>query len=90
MGALTDVGIKRQFHEGSRGDLQERQLAALRAVRKSTPAAALAEIQGSGGKVVKTSLTHEQEQKLQAALDASNGRRRRLKDRPGVRASASC
>ena len=30
-------------------------------LRKSTPDKVLAEIQGSGGKVIKTSLTHEQE-----------------------------
>ena len=40
-------------------------------VRKVTPDKVLAEIQGTGGKVIKTSLTHEQEAKLQAALDAA-------------------
>jgi uncharacterized membrane protein len=40
-------------------------------VRKVTPDKVLAELEGTGGKVVKTSLTHEQEAKLQAALDAA-------------------
>jgi uncharacterized membrane protein len=40
-------------------------------VRKVTPDKVLAELQGTGGKVIKTSLTHEQEAKLQAALDAA-------------------
>ena len=40
-------------------------------VRKVTPDKVLAELQGTGGKVIKTSLTHEQEEKLQAALNAA-------------------
>ena len=39
-------------------------------VRKATPDEVLAELRGAGGKILKTSLTHEKEQKLQAALDA--------------------
>jgi uncharacterized membrane protein len=39
-------------------------------VRKATPDKVLAQLQGAGGKILKTSLTHEKEQKLQAALDA--------------------
>ncbi len=39
-------------------------------VRKVTADKVLEQLQGTGGKVVKTSLTHEQEAKLQAALDA--------------------
>jgi len=40
-------------------------------VRKMTPDKVLAELQGSGGKVLKTSLSHEDETRLQAALDAA-------------------
>jgi hypothetical protein len=40
-------------------------------VRKVTPDKVLGALQGSGGKVIKTSLTQEQEAKLQAAISAS-------------------
>jgi uncharacterized membrane protein len=40
-------------------------------LRKVTADKVLAELQGTGGKVIKTSLTHEQEGKLQAAIDAA-------------------
>lgn len=40
-------------------------------VRKATPDKVLAELQGTGGMVIKTSLTHEDEAKLQAALAAA-------------------
>jgi uncharacterized membrane protein len=40
-------------------------------VRQSTPDKVLEEIQGTGGKVLKTSLSHEDEAKLQAALSAA-------------------
>jgi uncharacterized membrane protein len=40
-------------------------------VRKATPDKVLAELQGSGGKVLKTSLSHDDEAKLQAALSAA-------------------
>ena len=40
-------------------------------VRKVTPDKVLAELKGSGGTVLQTSLTHEQEAKLQAALSAA-------------------
>jgi uncharacterized membrane protein len=39
-------------------------------VRKSTPDKVLEEIQGTGGRVLRTSLSHEDEAKLQAALSA--------------------
>jgi uncharacterized membrane protein len=40
-------------------------------VRKSTPDKVLDEIRGTGGKVLKTSLSHDDEEKLQAALSAA-------------------
>jgi uncharacterized membrane protein len=39
-------------------------------VRKATPDKVLEELQGTGGKVIRTSLTHEEEARRQAALDA--------------------
>ena len=40
-------------------------------VRKATLDKVLEEIEGSGGKVLKTSLSHDDEAKLQAALSAA-------------------
>jgi len=40
-------------------------------VRKVAPERVLEELKGAGGKVLKTSLTHEDEAKLQAALSAA-------------------
>jgi uncharacterized membrane protein len=40
-------------------------------VRKSTPDKVLDELKGSGGKVLKTSLSHDDEAKLQAAISAA-------------------
>ena len=39
-------------------------------VRKSTPDKVLDEVKGTGGKVLRTSLSHDDEAKLQAALSA--------------------
>jgi uncharacterized membrane protein len=40
-------------------------------VTKSTPDKVLEELQGTGGRILKTSLSNEDEAKLQAALDAA-------------------
>jgi uncharacterized membrane protein len=40
-------------------------------VRKATPDRVLEEIKGTGGKILRTNLTHEDEAKLQAALSAA-------------------
>ena len=40
-------------------------------VRKATPDKVLEELKGSGGKILKTSLSDEDEAKVQAALDAA-------------------
>jgi uncharacterized membrane protein len=70
-GALTDVGIDNNFMKQLAGDFKNGSSLLFVLVRKVTPDKVLAEIQGTGGKVIKTSLTHEQEAKLQAALDAA-------------------
>ena len=41
-------------------------------IRKATPDKVLEEIKGTGGKILKTSLSHEDEAKLAAALAAGN------------------
>lgn len=69
-GALTDVGINDTFMKDLASTFKNGSSLLFVLVRKATPDKVLAEIQGSGGKVIKTSLTHEQEEKLQAALDA--------------------
>jgi uncharacterized membrane protein len=63
---------RRGFPEGSGGDFQERQFGALRAgsVRR-VPSKVLAALQGTGGKVLETTLSHQDEAKLQAALKAA-------------------
>jgi len=42
-------------------------------VRKATPDKVLEELAGSGGKVLKSSLSHDDEAKLQAALSTAKG-----------------
>jgi uncharacterized membrane protein len=69
-GALTDVGINDNFIRDLAATLKPGCSALFILVRKATPDKVLAELRGAGGKILKTSLTHEKEQKLQAALDA--------------------
>jgi uncharacterized membrane protein len=70
-GALTDVGINDGFMKELASGLTPGSSALFVLVRKATPDKVLEELQGTGGKVLKTSLTHENEGKLQAALSAS-------------------
>ena len=69
-GALSDVGINDDFMKKLAGELEPGHSALFVLVRKSTPDKVLEEIKGYGGKVLQTSLSHEDEVKLQAALDA--------------------
>jgi uncharacterized membrane protein len=70
-GALTDVGINDNFMKEIASGFQNGTSALFVLVRKVTPDKVLAELAGSGGKVLQTSLTHEKEEKLQAALSAA-------------------
>jgi uncharacterized membrane protein len=70
-GALTDVGINDDFMKNLAASFKNGSSVLFVLVRKATPDKVLAELQGTGGKVIKTSLTHEEEEKLQAALDAA-------------------
>ena len=70
-GALTDVGINDGFMKELAAGLTPGSSALFVLVRKMTPDKVLEELKGTGGKVLKTSLTHEDEAKLQAALSAS-------------------
>jgi uncharacterized membrane protein len=70
-GALTDVGINDNFMKELAAGLPVGSSALFILVRKANPERVLEEVQGSGGKILKTSLTHEDESKLQAALNAA-------------------
>jgi uncharacterized membrane protein len=70
-GALKDVGINDEFMRELAGGLAPGSSALFVLVRKATPDKVLEELKGTGGKVLKSSLTHENEGKLQAALSAS-------------------
>jgi uncharacterized membrane protein len=69
-GALNDLGINDTFMKELASHLKSGSSALFVLVRKATPDKVLEELKGSGGKVLKTSLSHEDETKLQAALDA--------------------
>jgi uncharacterized membrane protein len=69
-GALGDVGISNDFMKQLAAELEPGHSALFVLVRKSTPDKVLEELKGFGGKVLQTSLSHEDETKLQAALDA--------------------
>ncbi len=73
-GALTDVGINDKFMKDLAGTLHPGSSVLFVLVRKATPDKVLAELEGFGGKILKTSLSHEAEGKLQAALDACKER----------------
>ena len=70
-GALTDVGINDQFMTELAGGMTPGSSALFVLVRKATPDKVLEELKGTGGKILKTSLTHEDEARLQAALSAA-------------------
>ena len=70
-GALSDVGINDQFMKDLAQNLTPDSSALFVLVRKASPERVLEELQGTGGKILKTSLSHEDEAKLQAALDAA-------------------
>ena len=69
-GALTDVGIDDKFMRELAASLNAGSSVLFVLSRSFTPDKVLAELTGTGGKVLKTSLTHEDEAKLQAALSA--------------------
>jgi uncharacterized membrane protein len=70
-GALRDVGIDDEFMKELAQGLPPRSSALFVLVRRATPDRVLDEVRGSGGKLLKTSLSHENEATLQAALSAA-------------------
>jgi uncharacterized membrane protein len=70
-GALTDVGINNDFMKELAATMTPGSSTLFILVTKATPDKVLEELQGTGGRILKTSLSNEDEAKLQAALDAA-------------------
>jgi uncharacterized membrane protein len=70
-GALSDVGINDQFMKDLATNMQPGSSILFVLVRKATPDKVLEELKGTGGTILKTSLSHEDEAKLQAALSTA-------------------
>jgi uncharacterized membrane protein len=70
-GALTDLGIDDKFMTDLASTLKPGSSALFVLVQKATPDKVLEELAGTGGKVLKSSLSHDDEAKLQAALNAA-------------------
>jgi len=71
-GALTDIGIDDNFIKELGATMTPNSSSLFVLVRNATPAPdkVLEELKGTGGTILKTSLSHEDEEKLQAALNA--------------------
>jgi len=70
-GALSDVGINDRFMKDLAAGMKPSSSVLFVLVRKSTPDKVLDHIRGTGGKVLQTSLSHEDEAKLEAALSGA-------------------
>ena len=70
-GALHDVGINDKFMKDLADTMKPNTSALFVLVRKATPDRVLEELKGLGGKIFMTSLSREDEARLQAALDAT-------------------
>jgi uncharacterized membrane protein len=68
-GALTDIGIDDDFMKKLADRMKPNSSVLFVLVRKATPDRVVEEIKNFGGHVLQTSLSHEDEGKLQAALD---------------------
>ncbi len=66
--ALTDVGINDQFMKDVAQALQSDNAALFLLIRKMTTDKVLADLQGVGGTVLRTSFDHTQEEALRQAL----------------------
>lgn len=71
-GSLKDLGINDQFMKDLAASMTPNCSTLFVLVRSMTPDKVLEELEGTGGKVLKTSLTGAEEAKLQAALDAKS------------------
>ena len=68
-GALSDVGIDDNFMKSLAAGLKNNTSVLFVLIRKATPDKVLAEVKQYGGTVLRTSLSHEDEAKLQSVLD---------------------
>ena len=68
-GALTDIGIDNDFMKKLADGLQPNTSVLFVLVRKATPDKVVDEVKQYGGTLLQTSLSHDDEAKLQAALD---------------------
>ena len=68
-GALSDIGIDDKFMKQLAEGLQPNTSVLFVLVRNATPDKVVAEIKQYGGTLLQTSLSHDDEAKLQAALD---------------------
>jgi uncharacterized membrane protein len=71
IGSLKEVGIEEKFMEDLGSHLKPGTSALFIVVKKAKPEAILEELERFGGKVLQTSLKHDDEDKLRAALDAA-------------------
>ena len=70
-GALTDLGIDDKFMKDLAQQMQPGGSVLFVLAHGATPDKVMEELQGTGGKILKTSLSHEDEAKLQAVLSAA-------------------
>jgi uncharacterized membrane protein len=73
LGAIAKAGLDRQFISDVRDMVQPGTSALFLIVEKGIPEKAIEALSRFGGRVLKTSLTHEAEQQIQEALHGSNG-----------------
>jgi uncharacterized membrane protein len=70
-GALTDVGINDGFMKELAETMKPGSSVLFAMVRKPSPDRVLDELKGTGGKVLRTNLSHEDEARLQQAISAA-------------------
>ena len=67
-GALHDVGINDQFMKDLASTMKNNTSALFVLVRKATPDRVLEELKGTGGRILQSSLSHEEVDRLQGVL----------------------
>ena len=67
-GALRDVGINDQFMKDLASTMKPNTSALFVLVRKATPDRVLEELKGTGGRILQSSLSHEEIDRLQSVL----------------------
>lgn len=69
-GSLADLGLDDDFMKKLASELKPGSSVLFVLIKQFTPDKVLAELEGTGGRLLKTSLSHADEAKLQAVLDA--------------------